>query len=167
MLAVFLCPDHLISLNLITYLSRMEHFTTEVQVRWSDLDPNVHLRHSVYYDWGALCRIEFLQSRGLTTGLMQQLDFGPILFREECVFRKEIRLGDKVTINMRLAKSKRDYSRWTIQHDIIKNGDALSAVLTVDGAWLNTAERKLATPPPKVSEVFAQMPRGKDFQWID
>lgn len=155
------------SVNFAQSFSGMELFIKEVQVRWSDLDPNVHLRHSVYYDWGAFCRIEFFQSHGLTTGLMQQLHFGPILFREECVFRKEIRLGDKVAITMKMVKAKRDFSRWTIQHDILKNGEVLSAVLTVDGAWLNTAERKLATPPAKVAEVFSQIPADKDFQWLD
>ena len=39
----------------------MKDFIKEIQVRWSDLDPNFHLRHSVYYDWGAYCRIEFLE----------------------------------------------------------------------------------------------------------
>jgi acyl-CoA thioester hydrolase len=145
----------------------MENFIKEVQVRWSDLDPNVHLRHSVYYDWGALSRIEFLYAHGLTATLMQQLHFGPILFREECVFKKEIRLGDKVTIGLKLEKSRRDYSRWTIQHDIVKNGDTVSAILTVDGAWLDTAQRKLAIPPEQVSSVFSQMPTDDNFQWLD
>ena len=145
----------------------MEHFVREVQVRWSDLDPNVHLRHSVYYDWGAFCRIDFLQAHGLTTGLMQQLQFGPILFREECIFRKEVRLGDRITITMKLLKAKRDFSRWSIQHEILKNGDVLAAVLTVDGAWLDTALRKLATPPPQVAVVFSKMEHTKDFQWLD
>jgi acyl-CoA thioester hydrolase len=145
----------------------MEDFIKEVQVRWSDLDPNFHLRHSVYYDWGALNRIEFLYAHGLTAELMQQLHFGPILFREECVFKKEIRLGDKVTIGLKLLKSKKDYSRWTIQHDIIKNGDVISAILTVDGAWLDTAKRKLATPPQLASDVFSQMPIPDDFHWLD
>jgi acyl-CoA thioester hydrolase len=145
----------------------MENFVKEMQVRWSDLDPNFHLRHSVYYDWGALSRIEFLYAHGLTTELMQHLHFGPILFKEECVFKKEIRLGDKVTIGLKLLKSRRDYSRWTIQHDIIKNNDVVSAILTVDGAWLDTAKRKLATPPEKVFDVFSQMPTPADFQWLD
>lgn len=145
----------------------MENFFKEIQIRWSDLDPNVHLRHSVYYDWAALSRIEFLQEHNLTTALMQELRIGPILFREECVFRKEIRLEDKIKISLQLLKAKRDYSRWSIQHIITKNDNVVSAILTVDGAWLNTAERKLAIPPPQVSDVFSQMPRGKDFQWID
>jgi acyl-CoA thioester hydrolase len=145
----------------------MEEFLTKIQVRWSDLDPNAHLRHSIYYDWGALSRIEFLYSLGLTADLMQQLHFGPILFREECIFKKEIRLGDKVRISLKLMKAKKDYSRWSIQHDIIKDDAVISAILTVDGAWLDTIKRKLAVPPEMVLEVFSQMPRDSSFQWLD
>jgi acyl-CoA thioester hydrolase len=145
----------------------MENFKIDVQLRWSDLDPNFHLRHSVYYDWGALCRIEFLNGLGLNANVMQHLHFGPILFREECVFRKEIRSGDKITIDLLLVKARKDYSRWTIQHIIRKNGDITSAILTVDGAWINTAERKLAAPPEEVSKVFSQMPVDENFLWLD
>lgn len=147
------------------YFSSMETYTKEVQVRWSDLDPNIHLRHSVYYDWGAYSRISFLEEMGLSTGLLQQLKFGPILFREECQFRREIRLGDLVTIDLQLIRAKPDYGRWSIRHHIYKNGDTLSAVLTVDGAWLDVEKRKLATPPAQVGEVFGQMPRSADFDW--
>ena len=145
----------------------MQDFIKEIQVRWSDLDPNVHLRHSVYYDWGAFCRIAFLEQHNLTTGAMQRLQIGPILFREECIFRREIRLGDHVTIDLQVLKAKRDYSRWTIQHTVRKNDDTISAIITVDGAWLDTAKRKLATPPIEVNETFALMPTGENFQWID
>ncbi len=145
----------------------MSLFTQEVQIRWSDLDPNIHLRHSVYYDWGAFCRIAFLTNQGLSTEVMNQLQIGPILFREECIFRREIRLGDKVTINLKLLKAKRDFARWSIVHEIVKNGDTTSAVLTVDGAWLDIVRRKLSTPPPKVFEVFTLMDRTDDFVWLD
>jgi len=145
----------------------MKSFVKEVDIRWSDLDPNAHLRHSVYYDWGAYCRVEFLFAHGLTTGMMQQLQFGPILFREECVFKREIRLGDKVTIDLKLIKARKDYSRWTIEHSIIKNDGIISAVLTVDGAWLDTAKRKLAVPPQQVADVFSQMPVVENIEWSD
>ena len=144
----------------------MEFFLLPVQVRWSDMDPNFHLRHSVYYDWGALCRVEFLYKYELTADVMMNLQSGPILFREECVFRKEIRLGDTVTINLELLKSRKDYSRWTIQHTIKKNED-ISAILTVDGAWLDTVKRKLFIPPQQVIHVFEQMPVAESFQWLD
>jgi acyl-CoA thioester hydrolase len=144
----------------------MEIFTMPVQIRWSDLDPNFHLRHSVYYDWGAQCRIDFLSQNGLTPALMQQLQFGPIIFREEAVFRKEIKYGDTVQLNLKLMKGKRDYSRWTIAHEITKNGSVLCAVVAVDGAWLNVQERKLFTPHSEVTRVFQQMPLAENFEWL-
>jgi acyl-CoA thioester hydrolase len=95
------------------------------------------------------------------------LQIGPILFREECVFKREIRLGDKVAISLQVLKAKKDFSRWTIQHTVMKNKDAVAAIITVDGAWLDTAKRKLTTPPSEVLHVFSQMPLDTNFQWLD
>jgi acyl-CoA thioester hydrolase len=145
----------------------MENFTREVQVRWSDLDPNVHLRHSVYYDWGAYIRIAFFNEQKLTPALMNHLQIGPILFREECIFKREIQLGDMVTMDLRLIKSRRDYSRWTIGHTVVKNADTVSALITIEGAWLDIAKRKLTIPPKEVQDVIAAMPHDLEFQWVN
>ncbi len=143
----------------------MKTFNRVLQLRWSDLDPNFHVRHSVYYDWGAFCRIEFLNEYGLTAQVMQQLNFGPILFREECVFRKEIKSGDEITIDLEIIKARKDYSRWSIQHHL-KKREELCAILTVDGAWMDVTKRKLSSPPGKVHEVFELMPRSEQFEWL-
>src|SRR5919205_2283927 len=97
---------------------------------------------------------------------MHQLQIGPILFREECVFRKEIRSGDEVRIDLQLIKARKDFSRWTFQHQITKGEGITAAVLTVDGAWMNVIARKLTTPPEQVFSVFNAMPKHADFQWI-
>lgn len=145
----------------------MEDFRTKIQIRWSDLDPNVHLRHSVYYDWGAMTRIEFFYKHGLTAQMMQKLGVGPILFREECIFKKEIHYGNEVYLNLHAKKARRDFSRWTIAHDIIKDDGVVAATLTVEGAWLNIVERKLAVVPPEVIAVLEKAPKSEDFQWLD
>jgi acyl-CoA thioester hydrolase len=98
---------------------------------------------------------------------MQQLNFGPILFREETVFRREIKMGEKISIDLEMIKSRKDFSRWSIRHQIIKNETTLAAVITVDGAWMNTIERKLATPPPQISNLFDKMPRSENFEWLN
>jgi acyl-CoA thioester hydrolase len=144
----------------------MTEFSRKIQVRWSDLDPNFHVRHSIYYDWGAFVRIEFLNEHGLTYQVMQELKFGPILFREECVFRREVLSGDEIIMNLQLLRSKKDFSRWSIQHQLTKSDGTLCAVLTVDGAWMDVVRRKLSSPPEKVHEVFAEMPKSQPFEWM-
>lgn len=145
----------------------MDPFVLPIQIRWADIDSNFHIRHSVYYDWAAMCRLSFLEGRGLTPALMQRLQFGPVIFREECVFRKEIKYGDRVCINLKLVKGRKDYSRWTIVHEIKKNDDTLCAVITIDGAWINVSERKLFVPPAEVAQIFQQMPLDENFGWLD
>jgi acyl-CoA thioester hydrolase len=145
----------------------MHSYFKQVEVRWSDMDPNFHLRHSVYYDWGAYLRLSFLSENGLTTSVMQQLHFGPILFREECVFKREIIFGDTVSVNVAISKSRRDISRWSMAHEVWKNNDTLSAVITVDCAWLDTKIRKLAVPPAIIQSVFESCPKTENFEWVD
>lgn len=145
----------------------MNDYIKQVEVRWSDMDPNFHLRHSVYYDWGAFLRLSYLSGHGLTPAVMQQLHFGPILFREECVFKREIVFGDIVTINVAVSRSRRDMSRWSMVHEVWKNKDVLSAIITVDGAWIDTKIRKLAEPPAMIQSVFEVMPKTENFEWTD
>jgi acyl-CoA thioester hydrolase len=145
----------------------MNVFEKKPEIRWSDLDPNYHVRHSAYYDYGAYSRISFFNEYGITTTSLMENNIGPILFREECVFRKEIKFGDEITINLRLDKASYDMSRWTIVHEIKKDGNILAAVMTVDGAWIDTQLRKLTKPPELFRKAFEQIPRTERFEYIE
>ena len=144
----------------------MKTFEMPVQVRWSDVDANYHVRHSVYYDWGAMCRMDFLTREGLSDSVFRQLQVGPILFREESKFRREILMNDKVRIDLQLIQAKRDFSRWSIRHTIWKEEATEAAILTVDGAFLDIRTRKLTPPPELAFSVFSAMPLSSEFQWI-
>lgn len=144
----------------------MEVYESPLSIRWSDMDPNFHVRHSVYYDLGAQQRTQFLIEQGLTPLVMIKNNFGPILFREEAVFRKEIHFGDALTISLQAVSMRRDFSRWTMRHEI-KRGDVVCAQITIDGAWIDTLKRKLTVPPQIATEVFEKMPKAEDFKWVD
>jgi acyl-CoA thioester hydrolase len=146
---------------------KMNTYSKQVEIRWSDLDPNFHLRHSVYYDWGAMVRIAFLNEHGLTPQVMLQHHIGPIIFREECVFKKEIHFGDRVFVNLKLSKVTKDASRWTMIHEVWKNDHTLCAIVTIDGAWLNTQLRKLAVPPPLFEQQLEFIPKADDFVLVE
>lgn len=142
----------------------MTSYTKQLSLRWSDLDPNFHVRHSAYYDFGAQHRIEILESLGLTMKVLQMNHFGPILFREECVFRKEIKLSDVVIIYTKISKMKPDASRWTIVHEFKNPEGQLYAIITVDGAWMDTQLRKIANPTPEIAvEALTNFPKTEDF----
>ena len=145
----------------------MKEYKKSLDLRWSDLDPNYHLRQSVYYDLAAQIRTSFLEEHGLTIRQLQELHLGPVLFREEGVFRREIRFGEKTSINLQLLKLNKDYSRFSFRHEIVKEDGTHCAFITVDGAWINTKTRKLTAPPDLGKDMINDVPKAEGFEWID
>ena len=141
----------------------MEKFALPIQVRWSDIDQNRHLRHSAYYDYGATVRIACFSAHGLTNLKFEELHIGPILFREEAIFRREIKFEDQVTVDMAVTKATPDFSRWSIRHHFYKSDGVLSAIIHLDGAWIDIIKRKLAVPDDYVRTIFEDFPKDKDF----
>ncbi|MFN9326753.1 MAG: acyl-CoA thioesterase, partial [Flavobacteriales bacterium] len=91
-------------------------FRTRLNLRWADIDANFHLRHSVYYDLCAQQRMEALASVGITMALMKEQHLGPVIFREECTFRREIGLHDEVYVDLSLRGLSRDHARFSFAH---------------------------------------------------
>ena len=141
----------------------MEKFSIPIQIRWADIDQNRHLRHSVYYDYGATVRIACFSQQGLTTAKLEELGIGPIAFREEAVFRRELKFEDQITINLELVKATKDFGRWTIRHQILKADGTLAATITLDGAWIDLHIRKLAIPDPFAQNIFNEFPKAKEY----
>ncbi len=144
----------------------MQDFTQTIQVRWADIDANRHLRHSVYYDYGATARMNMLSEAGLSIKKLEELQVGPILFREEAIFRREIVFEDKIAVTVELVRATSDFGRWSLRHRFIKGDDLVAAILTVDGAWIDLVRRKLAVPDAFVKDVFERFPKADDFEWI-
>ena len=144
-----------------------EKYIKQIDVRWADLDPNFHMLHSKYYDLGAYVRMCMFYDFGITADEIRTGGASPILFREECSFRREIGFGDKVSIDAELVKMKKDASRWTIRHQILKGDDKLSATIIVDGAWIGLETRKLTIPPTSFIDAFSKFPKAQDFELVD
>lgn len=140
-------------------------FTTPLHLRWADIDANFHLRHSVYYDVCAQQRMEALTSLGITLRTMQEGQFGPVLFREECTFRREIKLDDVVNIELRIRYLSKDHSRFSFAHTFTKADGTYCATVIVEGAWIDTKLRKLTAPPVLAGEAMDHLPRTEDFEW--
>ncbi len=141
----------------------MQQYSKKSEIRWADLDPNFHVLHSKYYDFGAYCRMAFLTEHGITPAVMSEHNIGLIIFREECIFKREIKFGDEVEVFLKLSKCNEDSSRWSMVHELWINGNTQAAFITIDGAWLNTKLRKLAIPPEICRVSLNMIPKTDDF----
>lgn len=148
---------------IFTDKSFMEGYSKKLEVRWADIDPNFHVLHSKYYDFAAFCRMSFMTENGITPAVMMEKNVGPIVFREECLFKKEIKFGDEVTATLRLHKLSDDHRKWTFINELYINGNTLAAVITVDGAWMDTKLRKVTIPPDEFKIGFDSIPKTENF----
>lgn len=141
----------------------MNNVFYEGQVMWSMVDANAHLRHSAYADFAAQARLNLLERFGLKPSVFLKQGIGPILFREETFFLKEVRPNDIVRVTCELTKSRADGSRWSIRHEIYRSDDTKAAIINVDGAWIDTAQRKLTSLPDDLNQLFMQTPHSDDY----
>jgi acyl-CoA thioester hydrolase len=127
----------------------------EYTVRWAELDPNGHMRHSAYADFAADQRVQWLATIGYDIRRFAELRLGPILFREETKFLKELHGGERIRVEGRVTAAAPDGSRWTILHTIYKADGRVAATVEVDGAWLDLDRRKLTVPPADLAQALA------------
>lgn len=144
----------------------MDEFNKKYEVIWADMDPNRHMRHSVYNDYAAQTRVAMFSAYGLSIQDIASMGLGPILFREEVRFLKEIQLSEIITVGCTLKSMRKDGSKWIILHELFKENKNKAAEITVDGAWLNLHKRKVEIPPTPLREVMHKFPRTEDFEWM-
>ncbi len=141
----------------------MSKFIKTIQVRWSDVDQNRHVRHSAYYDYCAFTRISFISSTGYDASELEHLAIGPILFKEECTFLRELKPDDIVTVNVLKGDMPKDGSKWTIHHEIFNKEGKKAAHVTVYGAWMDLKLRKLTVPPKELADAFYHLSQGEVY----
>lgn len=139
----------------------------EGQVLWSQIDANVHLRHSAYADFCAQARSNMLNQLGLSLEEFNKRKIGPILFREELNYLREIGLDERIKVSVVITKFNSSNSRFSFRHEIYKENGVKAAVVVVDGAWMNIIERKLTNIPDEWKEIVRNIPKSEDYTEID
>jgi acyl-CoA thioester hydrolase len=135
----------------------------EFEVRWSDLDPNGHLRHSAYMDYAAQARVGFLNDCGFTLERFHQLHLGPVLFREDTQYLREVRANERVIVTTELSGLSANGKHWRMRHRMYKADGALACVIDVQGAWLDTATRKTVAAPAELQDAMRKAPHAHDY----
>lgn len=141
------------------HVPRQEEFA----VRWADLDPNGHLRHTVYMDCAAQARVSYLYECGFTRERFQALGIGPVLFREEARYLHEVRANEHLRVTAEVSGLSPNRKHWRIRNRIFKADNELACVVNVQGAWLDLRARKIMVPPAELQEIMLKWPRTEDY----
>ena len=129
-------------------------FTAKFEVKWSDVDPNLHMRHTVYLDYADQTRIKFFNENGLPFNKLMRMGIGPILFGTETRFLKEVLLSEMVRIDCELVDIAPDGRKWVMKHRMYKENGEIAAEMIYRGAWFDLKVRKVAAPPKEVFELM-------------
>jgi acyl-CoA thioester hydrolase len=137
-------------------------FSQTYRVKWADLDPNGHVRHSAYDDYAVDTRVRWMEQSGFPPRRFAELGFGPVILRQESRFYREVTIDDTLTVTIQLTGLSPDGSRWKVQHDILKANGEKAAALEIEGSWLDLHTRKAMAPPADLLRLFtqAQKPGG-------
>lgn len=143
------------------------NYQISFNTKWSDFDPNRHMRHTAYNEYAAEVRIRYFASQNFSIEEFTKYNIGPILFEEYTSFRKEIHLGEKITVNLKLSALSKNNERWKITHEVFNKAGQLSAIIKVYGAWIDLKKRKLTSPPKESSHLFLNADKTDDFEEIN
>ncbi|MEM7048288.1 MAG: thioesterase family protein [Acidobacteriota bacterium] len=133
-------------------------------VRWADLDPNRHLRHTAFNDYATHVRFSCLAERGFGAERFEAANVGPVIFREETRYRREVAMGETITIDFRVAGLSANGRKYRLTHRVLRADGELAATVTVEGAWLDLTTRRIRRPPPALLAALRSIARSEDFE---
>jgi acyl-CoA thioester hydrolase len=137
-----------------------EHFS----IRWSDLDANRHVKNTIFSELATHARFRLLESHGFDQTRFESLRFGPVMIMEEIKYRRELLLGDRVTVNVLFAGLSDDGSHWSVIQEVERGDGKQAAIVTIDGGWIDLDTRKLVAPPIELLRILQVVHRTADFQ---
>ncbi len=141
-------------------------YTIHFKSKWADFDANKHMRHTAYNDYAAECRIRFFNENGLSPEFLEAHNFGPILFEENTRFYREIKMGESLSIDVKLSATSKKGERFKMVHRLYREDHILAAEIWVYIAWIDLSKRKLVIPPKEAIKMLSKLEKTEDFQEI-
>jgi len=135
----------------------MRQFQSQFHVLWANLDPNFHVRHTVFSEYASETRIAFFIKSGIFPDYLKEHNVGPILFHEEIHYYNEVFLGEILTVKCLVTSMSENASKINVRNEIFTDNEKRVATIDSTTMWLDLSTRKLVKPPAKVFEVFSQL----------
>lgn len=131
-------------------------FRKQIEVRWSDCDANQHMRHSAYADLCAHTRVGYMISIGMTQQWLKEQGLGPVLFKEETEYFRELFMGEIVEVTVEVGEPTGSAKSVQLVNHIYRQNGELAARHKAVFGWFSTSERKVVELPGVVQQYMLE-----------
>ena len=139
-------------------------FLKEFEIRWSDVDANRHLGNFAYINMMSHTRMSMLEEVGFGHRAMHNAQLGPIVFREEIHYFKEVLPGTPLRVGLSLRRMSPDHRFFSFGHRFYNEHGKNVAYGEMVGSWISLIERKIAQPPQILIDALDRIPKSDDFR---
>lgn len=141
-------------------------FRRNFQVGWGDLDGNGHMANRAFLDRAADTRVFLFAENGFPASRFASERIGPVILRDELVYRKELRLMDEYSVDLEFFGISFDGTRFDVGNTFRTASDEIAAIVRSQGLWFDLETRRPRIPPPELNAVQRRLPHGDGFKEI-
>ncbi len=135
-----------------------------VKFRWSDLDPNRHVRNSAYTDAFVELRMTMFKDAGYTIETLGKLQIGPVAINEHTYYLKEILGAQTVSVDICLAGHTEDKRYWRFAQHMYNDQGVLCAYHEFAFGVMDLVSRKIVSPPTDMLDAFFNLSQTDHFE---
>jgi len=143
-----------------------ERFIKSFEVRWSDIDANVHLIHTAYSGFMADMRMWSMDKVGINMQAIGAAKIGPVLLNENIHFIKEVRPMETVWVDIELSGMTEDFKLLQFHHGLYKSDGSIAAFSKILFGFIDMKTRKMTSIPDAWKDSFSQLPKADSFEWL-
>ena len=139
-------------------------YIKEFEIRWSDLDANLHLGNSTYIDYMSHTRMSFLTESNLGLVIMLENNLGPITLYEHIHYFKEIKPRETVKVSLEISGHSADGRFILFEHNFYNPEGKNLAYAEILFSWIDIEKRKFGIVPKKLLGLIESFPKAKHFK---
>jgi acyl-CoA thioester hydrolase len=110
--------------------------------------------------------MHFFSQNGFTVSRFASERFGPVVIRDELVYRKELKLMEEFRVDLEVGGLSRDGVRFRVRNTFRNAAGEVSAIVTSDGVWFDLDSRKPRLPPQDLDNLMRALKHTQDFSEI-
>ncbi len=131
-------------------------FSTRIEVRVTDLDPQLHVTGAAYHQFADHARFACVQAAGISPDELIAAGLGPVNLETMLRFHRELRGGDAVDVSCTWQWG--EGKTYRVEHVLTRGDGVVAATVTHVSGLLDLAARRLVADPARQWAAWASRP---------